>query len=290
MPDYQTPGVYVNENSFEHTVIPNQTAVPVFIGFTQKALLPNGKSVGYIKGSNLVREPVLISTQNEYEKYFGKTDTTGTFQISENGSNAFELAIVRKDQDKIANYIPGFMHPGIMAYFQNGGKACYIISLGTYEDFAGSNPAMVKMEELEEAIKLAESATLIVPSDLLRFGPASYYSWITRLTNFCKAEKTIFCIADVIQQDPHNTSLDPADITTYRSEVNPNAPSYVAAYYPYLKSSTSYAYDEDKVNYQEQPLAKADHNEILAIKTFLATQSIYLPPSYGHGRNLLQSG
>lgn len=63
MSDMKTPGVYIVEkNAFPNSVVEVATAIPAFVGFTEKAE----------KGSQSLRNvPLRISSMVEYEKYFG---------------------------------------------------------------------------------------------------------------------------------------------------------------------------------------------------------------------------
>lgn len=63
MGEFKTPGVYIKEqNAFGNSIVEAETAIPVFIGLTEKAL----------KGTeSLLERPVRISSMAEYEKYFG---------------------------------------------------------------------------------------------------------------------------------------------------------------------------------------------------------------------------
>src|SRR5215510_7945337 len=61
---YKTPGVYVEEiPKFPPSVAPVETAIPAFIGYTEKAqdAVP----------ADLHLKPVRISSLVEYEQYFG---------------------------------------------------------------------------------------------------------------------------------------------------------------------------------------------------------------------------
>lgn len=63
MSEYKTPGVYIKEkNAFGNFVVEAETAIPVFIGLTEKA--QNGTE-------SLKNKPVRISSMTEYEQYFG---------------------------------------------------------------------------------------------------------------------------------------------------------------------------------------------------------------------------
>lgn len=59
----KTPGVYVVEKSaFPSSVVEVATAVPAFVGYTEKAL--NGRT-------SLTNTPRRITSMAEYHKYFG---------------------------------------------------------------------------------------------------------------------------------------------------------------------------------------------------------------------------
>ena len=60
---YKTPGVYIVEkNAFPNSVVEVATAVPAFIGYTEKA--DN-------KGSSLRGKPWRITSMSEFVDYFG---------------------------------------------------------------------------------------------------------------------------------------------------------------------------------------------------------------------------
>lgn len=63
MGEYKTPGVYIKEkNAFGNSVVEAETAIPAFIGRTEKA--QNGTE-------SLQNKPVRISSMTEYQYYFG---------------------------------------------------------------------------------------------------------------------------------------------------------------------------------------------------------------------------
>src|ERR1035438_6873781 len=59
----KTPGVYVTElDAFPTAVVGVQTAVPAFIGYTEKATLG---------GNSVLLQPVVISSIADFEQVFG---------------------------------------------------------------------------------------------------------------------------------------------------------------------------------------------------------------------------
>ena len=60
---YTTPGVYIEEESaFPNSIVPVATAVPAFVGYTEKAMRSK---------SSLKNVPTRISSFGEYILYFG---------------------------------------------------------------------------------------------------------------------------------------------------------------------------------------------------------------------------
>ena len=99
--NYKTPGVYVEEIvKFPPSVAQVETAIPAFIGYTQKG--PKD-------------EPTRISSLMEYVTLFGGADLEkDTFKIS----IADDVATVTIDEAKISKFK---MYYALQMYFANGG-------------------------------------------------------------------------------------------------------------------------------------------------------------------------
>jgi phage tail sheath protein FI len=277
---YKTPGVYVaEESSFGSSIISNPTAIPSFIGFTERTLNSIGNELNLIKGSTIVREPILVQSLLEYQTAFGEADVSGIIDVTED--NDTYSAKNKKDN---TDYTPSLMEPSISNFFLNGGGSCYIISLGSYDDFNLTEmPTTItdEMNFIEQAIELAETTTLIIPTDLSRFGQVNYYAWSTQLINFVGEGKKCFAILDVIQNDSNSSAFNNDDIENYRKCVLPEFISYAAAYYPYLKSTTAYGYKSDlsNVSLNGNPLRSESESTIDSVKAFLAINYMNMPPS-----------
>lgn len=143
MTQYKTPGVYVEEeNSFESNIVANETAIPVFIGFTEKMTKSNGEELNLIKGSDSVREPVMVSSMLEYEETFGYEDATGIVSVAQVEQTTSDTVSYSADNEKensssgeLKAYTPGLVYPSVSNFFGNGGGSCYIVSIGDYNDF-----------------------------------------------------------------------------------------------------------------------------------------------------------
>ncbi len=112
MANYTTPGVYIEEISvFPPSVAQVETAIPAFVGYTEKA--------------PAINTPTRIVSLKEYEQFFGK-------------ANAETIALtVTEDANAVRSVsIPAitpiyFMYYQMQMYFGNGGGPCYIVSAGT---------------------------------------------------------------------------------------------------------------------------------------------------------------
>ena len=124
MGEYKTPGVYIKEqNAFGSSVVEAETAIPVFIGLTEKAT--DGTE-------SLLERPVRISSMAEYEKYFGKAKTH-RFNVTLT-DKAAEGAISVKLGDKVLQAkLDGklcTLYYHLVMFFANGGGTCYVVAVG----------------------------------------------------------------------------------------------------------------------------------------------------------------
>ena len=119
---YKTPGVYVEEiTKFPPSIAPVETAIPAFVGYTEKA--------DKIKPDDLLNIPVKIGSLTEYEFYFGAGARLTVDEVVLDDSKNFKSA-------KISNEF--FMYDSLRLFYANGGGDCYIVSTGTY-DVAGKS-------------------------------------------------------------------------------------------------------------------------------------------------------
>src|SRR5690606_40680894 len=117
----KTPGVYVNEIPlFPPSVAQVETAIPAFIGHTQKAENELGES--------LMNKPTKIFSLKEYEQFFGGPENQSDIKVTVNqtkeGTAVTALsAKAELPPEKVSKYK---MFYSIRLYFANGGGTCYI--------------------------------------------------------------------------------------------------------------------------------------------------------------------
>ena len=227
-----TPGIYIEENVFPGSAVAVQTAIPVFIGYTEKA---------ESSGQSLLRQPTRISSLQEFHHLFGR-DFHRTFNIipARPGSreevvllNGINMQVsVNEDQEF-------FLYRCMRLFYANGGLNCLILSVGTYQeqpegaasnldDFLGSDSKSSVFSILE---KEAEPTLVLLP-DLVAKGIAAYLVY-QQVLEHCARMQSRFAILDVFQSDNPQAAEDVAD---FREGIGSNFLSYGAAYYPWLKT------------------------------------------------------
>lgn len=244
---YMTPGVYIEEkNAFPGSAVAVETAVPVFIGYTEKAER---------KGNSLVGEPVRVSSFAEYVEMFGhgfnhkfgvSTSTKTRFSAdaitnpgvgtaAASSPPASPPAAASKSASKELGKIYYFYNC-IRLFYQNGGSNCYIMSLGTY---GGAEPAEIKKEDFVtyDVFKRLEKTfepTMVVIPDFVTNREECYELYVEVLRH-CKKTQSRFGVFDVIPDPEDNNDEDTFE--KFRSGIGSEALNYGAAYYPWLNTS-----------------------------------------------------
>ncbi|TMI97410.1 MAG: phage tail sheath family protein [Bacteroidetes bacterium] len=229
MPEYKTPGVYVEEIPASPRSIQGvETSIPAFIGATQKAEKTTT--------ADLFRVPVSISSMIEYERYFGfaKPETGVTITIDTT------MAAAPIAKASIQNKVPYLMYNSVRHFFANGGSNCYIISIGDY-----SRP--VEQADLLAGLnKAAETPgiTMMLFPDAMWLPAAAYYNVCKEALQQCAEKNNRIALIDVWRSDAGQYAID--ELRSYDLG-NTHQLSFGAAYYPHLISSYNYTYDEASI-------------------------------------------
>ena len=226
-----TPGVYIEERSaFSSSVVPVATAVPAFIGYTQKAR----------RGTkSLTNVPTRISSMAEFEELFGGAPAT-QFTISGDDSKGFALEI-----DSSSHFT---LHSAMRFYFSNGGGNCYIVSVGDYsnglnaKDF--NDPATGA--GIASLPKFLEPTMLVIPEAVL-LEQADCYSLQQAMLSHCGyTMQNRFALLDVYNGTTERTYDDEDAVNQFREGIGANFVQWGAAYYPYVHTTIVQA---DEVGY-----------------------------------------
>ncbi len=232
----KTPGVYVVEkNAFPNSVVEVATAVPAFIGHTQKS--DNS-------GKSLQNVPWKIGSMAEFEKYFGSSPYSGavenraTFTVKTTTDPTLKAFSLKGQDYQIApsadlakQYL---LYSSMLLFFKNGGGPCYIVSVGNFD-----NP--ITAAALTRGITLLEKEqepTMVVIPDAVRLDKAGCLNVQTEALKHCGSTmKSRFAILDIYDgfKDPKDKSGD--CVSAFRTDIGINQLDYAAAYYPWLDTS-----------------------------------------------------
>lgn len=253
MGEYKTPGVYIKEkNAFGTSVVEVETAVPAFIGYTEKAL--NGTE-------DLTGKPWKITSMAEFIHYFGGMNTP-KYSISAAGGKKSEEDTPNDEEKKAPSPVPSsagksftvntfdgkakreftvsvqndytlYLH--MMLFFANGGGPCYIVSVGDYNTDLQKSVLSGAIAALE---KESEPTMLVIP-EATNLKDEDCYALQQAMVVHCGDKmKSRFSIVDVfIDRYSTNPSVVVDYVGNFRNNFSTNFPSFVAAYYPYLATS-----------------------------------------------------
>jgi len=231
----KTPGVYVEEISlFPPSVAEVATAIPAFIGYTEKAIDPDGKSLSFI--------PTRIISLKEYEFLFGKAFSPKKFIVTAASGQVTSVVIDKRF----------LLYDSLRQYFDNGGGPCYIVSVdayvlsnGTVNDITIGDENSGLIKGLKQVEKYDEPTLLLFPDAVLAKDGSNKtdYTKIAELQKAALAQcvklQDRFMVTDIGDGDKEeNTTTKP--ITAFRDKIGVNGLNYGAAYYPWIVNTYSY--------------------------------------------------
>jgi phage tail sheath protein FI len=263
---YKTPGVYILEkDAFPNSVVEVATAVPAFIGYTERA--DN-------KGTALRGKPWRVTSMSEFIEYFGgapasrfnlvdaapDASTDADLQIPVAGSTTGEMKQYWLAQDAGAF----LLFHSMQLFFQNGGGPCYVVSVGGYADSIEAEPLLAGLDALR---KEQEPTMVVVPDAMLLKGTpdspaASAIAVQQAVLQHCgEVMKNRFAILDIY--NGFRDRKDPAGdvIAQFRDALGVNNLHFGAAYYPWL----------DTTVVPETALSFLNLNDKAQLKTLLTT-------------------
>ncbi len=232
----KTPGVYIVEkNAFPNSVVEVATAVPAFVGHTQRA--DN-------KGRPLTNKPWRISSMAEYQQYFGfgptphfeiktKTDAAQAATFSSSGTDYLLRQIAGKDGGRFLLYL------GMQHFFQNGGGACYVVSVGGYADEVEADALTSGIDTL---MREQEPTMVVVPDAMLLDLPGCTAVQQAMLSH-CGHLRNRIAILDIWggHLPPQHASGN--CVERFRNSLGIDHLDFGAAYYPWV--NTTLVQDQD---------------------------------------------
>lgn len=283
----KTPGVYIVEKSaFPNSVVAVATSVPAFIGYTERAM----------KGDKpLHMAPWKITSLAEFHSYFGGAPKpVFDLEVKPSGNGEAEDVKVRLPEPEVllldGNDGQAYtlkqadtafaLYASMRLFFRNGGNACYVVSVGPYENEVGegeeeAGQASIEAQPILDALKALEKEaepTLIVAPETTRLSRSDSQSVQQAILTHCgEAMKNRFAILDIgggyLPQG--DTNFDP--VQAFRQDIGTNYLNYGATYYPWLNTSVTYSDEYSYIN-----LTRAARS-ILAQKVKAAEEALITP-------------
>lgn len=235
MATYKTPDVYIEEISvFPPSVAEVETAVPAFIGYTEKAQ----KTLA----NDLVLKPFKIYSLTEFEQYYGFAEEDPiaiTVDVDSNGVLSAP-SVTPPDPSYILWY-------SMKMFFDNGGGQCYIVSVGTYKstpviDLEGDGGSDVTSAYgLADGLRVVEEEdepTLIVIPEAVKLGSgAEYQTLVQAVLTQCNTLGDRFGVFDIYHGDSDWASFDASVDRVFYGN---NYLKYGASYYPFVRTTLNH--------------------------------------------------
>ncbi|SHJ79242.1 phage tail sheath C-terminal domain-containing protein [Pseudozobellia thermophila] len=258
MADYRTPGVYIEEiSTLPASVAPVATAVPAFIGYTEKAIVDN-----VAIDPATTRTPVRITSMLEFEAHFG-----GAFQeyysveLTDPPEGEVQTQIAVSSVGTTPLESPYILYYQVRMFYANGGGTCYVVSVGTYNN-GDDDPATfpddadiptaatdIDSGALNEGLSACEEIdeiTILTVPEAIMLDDANRKTIYDNMLVQCNKLQDRFAVMDV-EASALSTVFN--DGNSFRNDnVGPDYLKYGAAYYPSLKTQIEYAFSDDTVS------------------------------------------
>lgn len=225
----KTPGVYiVEENAFPDLFGAGDVAVPVFIGYTEKA-----EHNGLLIKSKAIR----IHSLAEFETLFGKgPGASMQFSleafVAGTAASPVKQVLVFDGETVVLSLQSGAfrLYHSIKLFYANGGKDCYIISVAGYDEL----PTLATLSRgLAIAEKEQEPNILVIP-DAVSLPAADHAALVQLSLLHCEETQRRVTILDVFNGAVSDTSLVDGVIQDFRDHIGSKGLCFGAAYFPWL--------------------------------------------------------
>ncbi len=214
---YKTPGVFTKEISlFPPSVAQVETAVPAFVGYTQRA---------EDRGTPLNMVPTRIKSLADYEELYGAGPDVSVDRVDLDVDNNVTNVSLKNTY---------MLYDSLRLFFANGGSKCYIVAVGRY----GDNIDKSVLSKGLSALARADEPTLILMPDSVRLRSNQHYDLQRDALAQCYALKDRFAILDLLKYRDDNPNFDhDAAVAEFRGEIGVQNLSYGAAYTPWLRTN-----------------------------------------------------
>lgn len=237
-----TPGVFVQEiSSLPPSVAEVETAIPAFIGYTEKA--------DKLATDDLIMIPNKVNSLDEFVAFYGgakkEANDSIAITVTDFGSSRFEVKI-SPDASKLSKHN---LYYAVKHFYDNGGATCYIVSVGKYGTI---DKGKLKDDGLGAIREIDEVTLLVIPEARHAGDAAAYKEIVNAMIKQASDLKDRMALIDPFQVTPKNTA-DPngdidADVLIIRDAALGVAENrYAAAYYPFIITTYNYNFEFDNL-------------------------------------------
>jgi len=227
----KTPGVYIVEkNAFPNSAVEVSTAVPAFIGYTEKSA--NG-------GKSLKNRPWRITSLAEYHQYFGGAPTA-RYKIEKvdatkpDGLEKTDFQIENDAYSLTMSTQRYTFYYSMLLFFRNGGGACYIISVGNYEEELDG----AKLGGIIEELKKEQEPTMLVIPEAVHLKEDACFALQQETMKHCGLDmRNRVAILDIYGGFRDRKHPDGDCIANFRDKIGKNYLDYSVSYYPWVNAS-----------------------------------------------------
>ncbi|HEX5111261.1 MAG TPA: phage tail sheath C-terminal domain-containing protein [Saprospiraceae bacterium] len=234
MPEYKTPGVYIEEiPKLPPSIASVETAIPAFIGYTEKAQ--------WKEENDLRNRPWRIESLLQYEQFFGYPDPEKeSLSVAFTTSGSRTEVNGKVDETKRSKFL---MYYSLQMFFDNGGGPCWITSVGDYTSTGGVIIAQNLKDGLAEVAKINEVTLLVFPDAVNLDSSSDYYDVHDTAIDQCVELKDRFTVMDVYHL-PDNLDLWSADVQLLRDTLSGTTDDlkYGAVYFPRVFTGVNFNY------------------------------------------------
>lgn len=224
---YKTPGIYVEEiTTLAPSVVAVETAIPAFIGYTERAADATGASLRFV--------PTRIRSLLEYQSLYGGEFVPATYQVvlDTAAGNAVGAVSPRNANGTERRWR---MASSVRHYYANGGGPCYIVSVGSHADAPIAGTATTGLLGGLARLEPVDDPTLLLFPDGVALSAADMGSLQVAALDQCQRLQDRFVIMDLCGGDQAVTvGVDP--IADFRQNVGMANLKYGAAYYPWVRT------------------------------------------------------
>lgn len=274
----KTPGVYITEiDAFPRSIVGVETAVPAFIGYTEKALV-DGKAVRM--------RPIKITSLADYESVFGGAFRP-RFDIVEVtdpkirsdfavGGKEYNLKPAQSSSSRF------YLYDSLRLFYANGGGTAYIVSVGDYSQSIDSKLFLEGLTAIADQIGptmlVIPDAVLLAPDDDAKpEGSMAYRDVVRAMLKQCQKLQDRVAILDVYGTESIGAGLSiDSVVSRFREDVGMTSLNYGMAYFPNLNTSIVQA---SEIDYTNLNLADADQQKLLQAVFTAAIDELKLDPA-----------